>query len=120
MATAKISMPGGISVEIDGTPDEVTAVVQSLRRQHLEGHSSTPGRAAAGRKKGKVEIRDLVDGLKAEEFFTTPRGLGEIQKKFGEMGHHYPVTTLSGAMQTQAQSRNLRRFKQNGKYVYVQ
>jgi hypothetical protein len=44
--------------------------------------------------------------LKSANFFKTPKGLGEIRKKFADMGHHYPLTTLSGAMQTQAKKRN--------------
>jgi superfamily II DNA/RNA helicase len=48
--------------------------------------------------------------------------LADVREKLAEIGHHYPVTTLSGAMQAQTRSRNLRRFKQGGrgKYVYVQ
>src|SRR5262249_19624112 len=114
------TMSDGTTVEINGTPEEVSALVEKLRSQHQEDGSPTTATSAVIKRKGKVEIRDLVNLLKSEDFFTTPRGLGDIQKKFGEMGHHYPVTTLSGAMQSQAQSRNLRRFKQHGKYVYVQ
>jgi len=32
MASAKISLPGGISVHLDGTPTEVAAVLQDLRQ----------------------------------------------------------------------------------------
>ncbi len=114
MAFAKISLPGGISVEVDGTPDEVAAVLENLKGKHT-GSPSSPSPS-----KSRGEIPSLVDMLKAEQFFKTPRGLADIQKKLAELGHHYPVTTLSGAMQAQCRGRNLRRFKQAGKYVYVQ
>jgi superfamily II DNA/RNA helicase len=110
-------MSGGLSVELDGTPDEVTAVVESLRKKT---HPLTAEIAGKRVRKFKGEIPDLIDHLRAEEFFKTPHGLGDIQKKLAEMGHHYPVTTLSGAMQAQARNRTLRRFKHSGKYVYVQ
>jgi hypothetical protein len=114
MANAKISMPGGLSVEVDGTPDEIIAVVESLkakltRRVQEHGIDSRRG-----------EIAGLINQLKSEEFFKSPRGLSDLRKKLGEIGHHYPLTTLSGAMQTQSRKRNLRRFKKDGKYVYVQ
>jgi hypothetical protein len=118
MATAKITMPGGISVEVDGTPEEVAAVLADLKTKG-PGFSS-PVVAPASPPIRKGEIWGLIEVLKSEEFFRMPRGLSDIQKKFAELGHHYPVTTLSGAMQVQSQSRNLRRFKQDGKYVYVQ
>jgi superfamily II DNA/RNA helicase len=112
MATARISTPAGIAVELEGTPEEISAVVERLKK---DAHAT---RLQQQGKKG--EIAYLIDSLRTEEFFTSPRGLGEIQRKLAELGHHYPVTTLSGPMQTQARSRSLRRFKKNGKYVYVQ
>ncbi|HWX56419.1 MAG TPA: hypothetical protein VN176_17675 [Verrucomicrobiae bacterium] len=119
MATAKISMPDGISVEVNGTPEEVAAVVADLKAKFAKFSSSRaahiqPVRISRG------EIPGLIETLKSEEFFRTPKRLSDVQKKLAELGHHYPVTTLSGAMQVQSQSRNLRRFKQHGKYVYVQ
>lgn len=122
MAEAKITTAEGIVVEVHGTPEEVSTVVERLR----SGTGKAPGEHRKTKQSskehdisGKVMISDLVDVLREEEFFKTPRGLGEIRKKFADMGHHYPLTTLSGAMQHQARKRHLRRFKQDGKYVYV-
>jgi superfamily II DNA/RNA helicase len=117
MANAKINMPGGISVEVDGSPEEVASVLQKLRAE--AGRTFTqPDLDAGGKPRG--EIPALITMLKAEEFFKTPRGLSDVREKLAEIGHHYPVTTLSGAMQAQTRSRNLRRFKKEGRYVYVQ
>jgi hypothetical protein len=118
MANAKINMPGGISVEVDGSPEEVAAVVQKLRSAAAEPFTQPDADTAGGKSMG--EIPALITMLKAEEFFKTPRGLSDDREKLAEIGHHYPVTTLSGAMQAQTRSRNLRRFKKEGKYVYVQ
>jgi hypothetical protein len=117
MAFAKISMPGGVLVEVDGTPEEVSAVLESLKSKHAP--ASLRGRAEK-RKGSRGEIPGLIAALKLEDFFRSPNGLSDIQAKLAELGHHYPLTTLSGAMQTQCKNRNLRRFKQHGKYVYVQ
>ncbi|HEX3739479.1 MAG TPA: hypothetical protein VHV29_07110 [Terriglobales bacterium] len=117
MALAKISIPGGISVEIDGTPDEVSSVLQNLKSKHAP---ALPRGRAERRKAGRGDIPGLIVALKSEEFFKSPKGLSDIQAKLAELGHHYPLTTMSGAMQSQCKNRNLRRFKQHGKYVYVQ
>jgi hypothetical protein len=119
MADAKITTSDGISVEVHGTPEEVATVVERLRSGTKVGSKARPRKPQEGKDHGSGGIRDLVEVLKSENFFKTPKGLGEIRKKFADMGHHYPLTTLSGAMQTQAKKRNLRRFKQDGKYVYV-
>jgi hypothetical protein len=115
MATAKITMPDGISVEVNGTPEEVISVVENLKTTQ---QSKPPVQAGAAKKRG--EIPALVEMLKMEDFFRSPRGLGDVQKKLAELGHHYPLTTLSGSMQDQVKRRSLRRFKETGKYVYVQ
>jgi hypothetical protein len=124
MAEARITTPDGVSVEVSGTPEEVSAVVKKLRSGSagsvLEKRERKQHRAQETKTAGKVLISDLIAILKGEEFFESPRGLGDIREKLDDMGHHYPLTTLSGAMQNQARSRQLRRFKQAGKYVYVQ
>src|SRR5271168_2887688 len=102
MANAKISMPGGVLVEIDGTPDEVAAVLEKLRTKQSSGSAHAEPRLSA---KSRGEIPALISLLKAEEFFKTPRGLADVRGKLAEIGHHYPVTTLSGAMQAQTRSR---------------
>jgi len=119
MANAKISIPGGVNVDLEGTAEEVSAVLENLRKAHGGSIATTAG-SALGAVKGKGEIPRLIDSLKREDYFRTPRGLSEIQRKLAEIGHHYPLTTLSGAMVSQSRSRSLRRFKQEGKYVYVQ
>lgn len=118
MANAKITMPGGVSVDVSGTADEITAVLEKLRKSQA-GPATVPSRTA-GIPKGRGEISRLIESLKSEDFFRAPRGLRDIQKKFAEIGHHYPLTTLSGAMISQSRGRALRRFKEDGKYVYVQ
>ena len=119
MAQAKITTTDGISVEVHGTPDEVATVVERLRSGAKLESKGQPRGARQSKERTSGGIPDMVKILKEEDFFKSPKGLGEIRKKLADMGHHYPLTTLSGAMQTQAQKRNLRRFKQDGKYVYV-
>src|SRR5271166_661329 len=110
MAIAKIIMPGGISVEVDGTPEEVSSVLENLKSKHAP--ASLRGRAEK-RKGSRGEIPGLISALKAEEFFKSPKGLSDVQAKLAELGHNYPLTTLSGAMQSQCKNRSLRRFKQH-------
>ncbi len=121
MAHAKFTTQDGISIDLKGTPEELSAVVERLRRSRAAdtplGRKSAP-REQAGRE--KADLPQLIEDLRSEEFFRQPQGLGALRIKLGEMGHHYPLTTLSGAMQTEAKRRRLRRYKEDGKYVYVQ
>lgn len=120
MAEAKITTSDGILVEVRGTPEEVASVVERLRPSTKPEPKTGPkGKPEKATERVSRGIPDLVEVLKEEDFFKNPRGLGEIRKKLADLGHHYPLTTLSGAMQAQAKRRALRRFKQDGKYVYV-
>src|SRR5438876_1207081 len=124
MAEAKITTANGISAEVRGTPEEISAVLKRLRSEDgitvFENRQGKRHRKIGEPKPGKrVLISDLIDILKEDEFFKPPKGLGELRAKFADMGHHYPLTTLSGAMQKQVKARRLRRFKQEGKYVYT-
>jgi len=47
--------------------------------------------------------------LKQEGFFEKQRSLGDIKSELAMNGWHYPVTTLSGAVQGLVQRRGLRR-----------
>lgn len=121
MAHAKFTTQDGISIDLEGTPDELAAVVERLRRSPADKDSS--GRKKTARKQTgrvKAELPQLIESLRNEEFFRQPQGLGAVRAKLAEMGHHYPLTTLSGAMQTEAKRRRLRRYKEDAKYVYVQ
>lgn len=47
--------------------------------------------------------------LRDEGFFREPRSIGSIREALAARGWHYPVTTLSGAIQGLSQRRKLRR-----------
>lgn len=119
MARARIITSDGISIDVHGTPEEVAIVVERLQSGAKPESKGEHRKAKKTKERSMRGIPDLVEALKEEDFFKSPKGLGEIRKKLADLGHHYPLTTLSGAMQKQAKNRNLRRFKQNGKYVYV-
>lgn len=117
MARAQIETPDGASVKLEGTPAEIAAVLKELK---VKPKADGTVKAKTKGKGGKVTIPSLVEELKHEGFFKKTKTLGDIKKRLGELGHNYPLTTLSGAMQGEAKKRRLRRFKQDGKYVYAQ
>jgi hypothetical protein len=118
VAKAHITTPEGIDVKLEGTPEEIAAVLDRARANSGSGKSST--KVPRQKKGGRVTLGGLVVELKNDGFFKKPKQLGEIRKRLADLGHNYPLTTLSGSMQSQARKRNLRRFKENGKYVYAQ
>jgi hypothetical protein len=88
---------------------------------HLLGMSGTaaPGNSRRG---NKVRTRETAPGsgspkscgerllfLKAEGFFKSQRSIADIRVELKKNGWHYPVTSLSGPLQSLVQRRELRR-----------
>lgn len=117
MAKAQITTPQGIKVNIEGTSAEITAVVHDLERKSAAEGSQPVRRRKT--KPGRVLLVDLIASLVDGGFFKKPRDLASIRTTLAEMGHHYPVTTLSPIMLRLVRQRNLRRIKEQKRWVYV-
>ena len=121
VAKAHIVTPDGAKVDIDGTPAEIAALLKTLK----VGTAAAPtpaGKPAAiaGRKTSRPTLPGLIDELIEAKFFSKPKGISEIRAQLADLGHHYPVTSMSGPLQGLAKQRKLRRFKKDGKYLYAQ
>jgi predicted house-cleaning NTP pyrophosphatase (Maf/HAM1 superfamily) len=116
MAKAQITTPEGIKVNIDGTPREIAAVLEDLKKKAAE--AGLPRRRAKA-KPGRVLLGDLLASLKDGGFFKKPRDLASVKSRLAEMGHHYPITTLSPVMLRQVRRRNLRRIREKGRWLYT-
>lgn len=117
MAKAQISFPDGTTVKLDGTPDEISAVVERARKTQEKGRLGV--KAKIKTKSRPPQLVDLIANLIDGGFFKKPKDLAAVKTALEEIGHHYPVTTLSGAMLRQVRKRNLRRLKQEKRWVYT-
>lgn len=120
MAKAELHLPSGAKVMIEGTEEEVKALLDhySSRPADGEGHRLAERLERAPVASGGGPT-DLVRELIASEFFATKRSLGAIEDRLAEEGHIYPQTTLSGVMIKLTKRRELRRLKEKGAWVYV-
>ena len=117
MAKAQISFPDGTTVRLEGTPDEISAVVDRGRKTQETGRPSPRGKVKA--RSRPPQLVDLIANLIDGGFFKKPKDLAGVKTALEEMGRHYPVTTLSGAMLRQVRKRNLRRLRQDKRWVYT-
>lgn len=119
MAKAQITTPEGVSIKIDGTAEEITAVIAKVKKPADPERKGTSRKKKQGKKVQRVQLVDLVDSLIDGGFFKNPRDLAAVKSALAEMGHHYPVTTLSGAMLRKVRNRTLHRLKQDKRWVYT-
>ena len=123
MAKAHITLPEGIVMRVEGTPDEIASVVARFQHKPKESKVTTSvGESKAGREKrksGRPQVTDLVANLIDGGFFKKPKDLAAVKGALEEMGHLYPVTTLSPTLLRQVRKRNLRRIKQDKRWIYT-
>ena len=68
-----------------------------------------PTEAPVGRSEQPDTLAGRILVIRSEGFFKTQRSLSEVRESLGSRGWHYPLTTLSGAMQALVRQRALRR-----------
>lgn len=115
MAKAQITATDGTTVRLTGTPDEIAEVLKRLR----QGHTAAPSQRGKKQRSRRIQLVDLIESLLDGDFFRKPKDLAAVKGALEELGHHYPVTTLSGAMLRQVRRRNLRRIKKEKRWFYT-
>ena len=127
MAKANIVLANGTKVTIEGTPAEVSTLVDRLspappRRRAGRGggrggrHKVSGGKAAKPKRAGPTEY---IRELKADGFFKTKREIGDVRDKLEEAAHIYKVTSLSAPLFRLVKNRELRRIKEDGAWKYL-
>jgi hypothetical protein len=119
MAKTQIVTPDGLTIKVEGTPEEIAALVEKLGNSKKPTPKPSQTRKHQRKRMQRVQLVDLIDSLIDGGFFKTPRDLAAVISALAEMGHHYPVTTLSGAMLRKVRNHSLRRLKQNKRWVYT-
>ncbi len=125
MAKAHVKLPDGTVVRVEGTGQEISEFVQKLQgggaRARKGAQVQRVRHGQAGEKVSRPALVDLLGALIDGGFFKKkPQGLAAVKLALEEMGHCYPVTTLSGAMLTEVRKHNLRRLKQDKRWVYTE
>jgi len=89
--------------EAGGAPRQATSVVAPHGRKRRRNPASTVGGPNTGSCSGRILA------LKSDGFFTAQHTISEVRTELATRGWHYPLTTLSGRLQTLVQQRHLRR-----------
>jgi hypothetical protein len=122
MAKARIVTADGAEVNLEGSAAEIAALLRELNIQPQQSSPATkPDKSnKLNKTSARPSVGDLLDELIVDQFFKKPKGMGELKKQLGNMGHHYPLTSLSGPLMGYVRRRKLRRFKESNKYLYSQ
>lgn len=118
MPKATYTTADGTKVVIEGTAEEVTALLEKLQIPTKRAHR---GKVKSERRSSRQtpSMRDAILELKAEGFFKKPKGLADVKEKLAALGMIYPVTSLSGTVLSLVKHRELGRVKEEGRWCYV-
>jgi hypothetical protein len=120
MAKAHITLKDGAKVTIEGSQEEVAALITRFeegapRRAKKRSSSDRTQHQSKSRPTPLNLISELIDG----GFFKKPKELGAIKLALEEQGHFYPVTTLSPSLLRLVRKKELRRIKDKKRWLYV-
>jgi len=126
MAKASLVLPTGTKVQLDGTAEEIAALLsrfsgdpnaQGARRDRKQPHPKLKKEGKSSRSGPTGLVLDLID----EGYFKARRSLPDIQKKLEEKGHIYAQTSLSPILLRLVRRKdvNLRRIKDKKGWIYV-
>jgi hypothetical protein len=122
MAKAQLTTKLGTKVSIEGTSEEVADLIARFEGEAPasrvgppDGRNTKPSRA----KKLLASPANLISEFVKTGFFATPKELNAIKLALEERGHFYPATTLSPTLLRLVRKRQLRRIKENKRWVYV-
>lgn len=76
-------------------------------------------RKTSGGATSKAGPKAYVEELIEDGFFKKPKPISEIRTALENLGHHIPVTSLSGPLQKLCQQKQLRRQKPAGSGTYT-
>jgi hypothetical protein len=129
MAKAKLTLPDGAIVDIEGTADEVATLLakfsgNSPSNTGAKKYSAkkTSRRTSNVNKKDKPKRKGpqaLLEELVSDNFFKSKRTIAEVQKKLEQKGHIYALHRLSTPLLRLTRDKTLRRIKEKSGWVYV-
>jgi hypothetical protein len=124
MPKAHIETKEGTKILIEGTVEEVANLIRQIKNDHSDipaqdQHVSNSSRFEKSRSKQKTTPSNLIVSLIDGGFFKKPKDLVAIKVALEEQGHYYPVTTLSPTVLRFVRKHQLRRIKDDKRWVYV-
>jgi hypothetical protein len=120
MAKAYITR-GSTKITVEGTPKEVAELVEKLGSEATatRGGRVSRGKATKAERVQKATPVNLIGSLIDGGFFRKPKDLSSIKVALEEMGHFYPITTLSPTLLRLVRRHQLRRIRDQKRWLYT-
>ncbi|MFA5091848.1 MAG: hypothetical protein WC483_04675 [Candidatus Paceibacterota bacterium] len=120
MPKAEINTASGTKIVIEGTVEEIKAIVNTFGRDISSSSNPCPKARINKNSKTASGPTARVLKLKNKDFFASPKTISEVKTALATEGHIYAVTSLSGPLLEFTRNGLLRRIKdEKGNWTYV-
>ncbi len=127
MAKAKLDLPNGTVVQIEGTKEEIQSIL-AFYAQSTSGHGLSQKKGTRKKKRAVTNTSkrrtttgptSLILDLRNGGFFKSKRKITDIQKKLEEQGYIYALTSLTAPLSNLLKRKEIRRIKEADGWKYV-
>ena len=121
MTKAQIITRSGSKITIEGTSEEVTLIVERIEGSGTAGKRRRQSKSVQPKASArqKVTPMNLILMLIEDGFFKKPKDLLAVKEALQQGGHYFPVTTLSPSLLRIVRKRQLRRIKEDKRWLYT-
>jgi hypothetical protein len=119
-AVATVRDPELKKVAFEKVLDDLLASPTARKPEKAVAVGKATSKAKTARAATNSGPKGYVETLISDGFFRKPKTISEVKGALENLGHHIPVTSLSGPLQKLCQQRLLRRQKlaNSGAYAY--
>lgn len=120
MARAAIETSSGLKISVEGTADEVAAIIA-----HVKNNSAISPKMIRYENKqtrtvnSSISLVDLILDLKRTGFFDLPKKVNDVRETLAQQTHHYPTESVSTALIRRVKKGELGRVKDGAVWAYV-
>src|SRR5208337_914074 len=125
MAKAEIETSTGTKIFIEGSVDEIAAII-SLYNKNQTNSNTRPlvvekdqEKSSNNRPKQPTTLVEYILELRNTGFFDTPKQTVLVKEKLDQEGHFYPMQSVSTCLINRNEKKELRRVKEGTKWAYV-
>ncbi len=120
MPKAKIKTKTGTIVTIEGSSNEVAELIRLFENESpIKNKKLSVKNVIRSSHSSKASPVNLVSSLIDGGFFKKQKDLSEVKHALEELGHVYPVTSLSPTLLRLVRRKQLRRVKDKKRWLYV-
>ena len=121
MAKASIETSSGLKIMVEGQAEEIASIIA-----HVKSGENTPKQQhmTSEKKSRRSETQStslvgLIQKLKENGFFDTPKKVKDVKDELAQQTHHYPLESISTALIRRVKNGELGRIKEGKMWVYV-